>query len=229
MSIKENLIRDIHSGSKGGSRGAASLPDMSRQHLDEREGNTVDNLFTHSVAMVDRGFGNGGARKRDKAEGGETGRFRILSENGLNYQRGLHSSNRTKAMRKVNRMLKYTNELMKDPANIDKVKDQLLEVDKLFSEVMEAHGKYHTLIDGHDDRLKSSKWMNDNDAVVFGFRSFTNKWISKHNEHQNEPDSNADRHMLNDNVNNNMNLEQQMHDISNDIRPFPTFLNNCHF
>ena len=204
MSIKST--RDDRSGCRRGSRvrAPASLPDMSRKNTSfeqprdsERKSNyphhTLDNFLDHSVVMADRGLENGDVRKRDFAEGGEPGRFRTLTEKGLANQRKLHDSNRVKAMKRLNRLLRSTDELFKDYANVDKVKHQLLEVDRLFSDVMESHGKYHVLIDDHEERQNSSKWMNDNDATVFGFRDYVNKWINEYNKQHGERNAHENR------------------------------------
>ena len=58
------------------------------------------------------------------------------------------------------------------------MRSELHEVDHLFSEVLASHAKYHSLIDSFEERQESSKWMNDNDAIVFEFKSYVNNWIN---------------------------------------------------
>ena len=174
-------------------RTTVSLPDSTRRHASterlaqsrgklhqDQQHLASDKISVHSEAMGGRGLKNGDVRKRDTGEG-EIGRIRVLTAKGAEDQRKTHHDNRVRAMRRLNRTMRSIDILLKDNSNVEQVKGEMLEVDHIFSEVMESHGKYHALIDDYEERQESSKWMNDNDATVFGFNRFVNKWITDSN------------------------------------------------
>ena len=162
----------------------ASLPDITKERRDDLYNDlhhSVVDPFSHSELMGVEGLENGDVRKRVTAYGGdehELGRFRCMTAKGAENKRKTHSDNRIRAMRRLNRMFRTIDPLLNDVSNLERVRGEMLEADKLFSEVLDEHGKYHALIDDQKERQKSSKWMNDNDEIVFGFKSFVNKWIN---------------------------------------------------
>ena len=124
------------------------------------------------------GLTSGAARKRMSATGNEhVSRMRILTEKGLEYQRGLYDSNRKTTMKAVERKILSLNLLVENVANVNQVQKELMELDHMFSEVIEWHGKYHILIDDYEERDESSRWMNDNDNAVFNIKQYVNKWL----------------------------------------------------
>ncbi len=225
MSTKTDSARNTRNIGTRRSRAPTSLPDMNRKRSSAEQLNTrqwndelhqnphlmVDDFLHHSEAMGGRGLENGDVRNSSTAEG-EVGRFRIMTAKGVENQKKVHNDNRVRAMRRVSRTIRSIDKLLNDYSNVENVKGSLLEVDHLFSDVMESHGKYHALIDDYEERQESSKWMNDNDAVVFGFKSFANKWVSDFNKKQNESNDlrNSNRNFVttqmhqNNNENNNI-------------------------
>ena len=178
------------------SQGTWSLPDDSNKHLlvDQWEAHGYDGqqhhnsckesgIFNHSVAMEGRGLDNGEVRKRVmETTSGDIGRVRVVTQKSLEYQRKLHNDNRLKSMKRLHRLMRSMDPLFESAEHVGEIVQKLLQVDHLFFEVMESHGKYHTLIDDIEERKNSSKWMDENDTLVFGFKKFANERLSEFNK-----------------------------------------------
>ena len=114
-------------------------------------------------------------RKRSNARGDNVGRFRVMTEKGVGNQKTTHIENRDRATKRLNCLMRSIDELVKNNGSVGEIKDGMIQVDHIFAEVTDSHGKYHAIIDNEEERKKSSKWMNDYDGTVFGFKSYVNK------------------------------------------------------
>ena len=130
-------------------------------------------------------------RRRETVTDNAEKRVRAPTEKGRLYQKQLYGEKRVKCMKKLERLMRSIDPLLESDEHVGEIRTKLLEIDHVFYEVVDSHGKYHKLIEDASERVDSSKWMNDQDALVFSFKKHVDECLDEFHK-----TTNIDQHSI---------------------------------